>query len=137
MILNFSNSLERNQLAPNKNNGYLLPAGVLVGVGGISGQAVLPGVESTGGVSGNKLGGNSALVAASEVRDKSGDHASPESIEFSHDGVDSSADVARVAGRHVTDVIVLVPAASVVMDDHVAELVPVIVSGLKHKSYSN
>ena len=101
---------------------YLLPAGVLVGVGGVSGQTVLPAVPISAAVSGNDLSADAALVAASVVHNELGEHTSPEGIEFTHNIANNSTDVAGVAAVHVADVGVLPVAASVVMSEHFVEL---------------
>ena len=110
---------------------YLLPAGVLVSVGGVSRQAVLPAVPISAAVLGNELSADGALVGASVVRFELGEHVIPEGIEFTHNITDNSTDVAGVAAVHVADVGVLPVAASVVMSEHFVELA--VVSALKLK----
>ena len=121
---------------------HLPPAGVLITVAAVSGQAVLPAVPVSAAVLRSKLSGNGALVAASVVHNKLGEHATPEGIELSHDFVAVSNKMVSIATVHVTNIGVLVIAGSMVMSEHFVELAPVSVLDLSTNSqvstmYSN
>ena len=103
---------------------------VTVNIG--SGQAVLPAVPVSARVPGNDLSVDSALVAASIVHDKLGEHGSPEGIELSHNLVAVSNKMGSIAAGHGSNPEVLVVAASVVMSEHFVELRPVSVLGLNN-----